>query len=246
MSQRPRVASDPALSRPIRWDVVPKPGAGARRLVVLSRVDALAFARSVAGVSPSILGALGSESHANRVVAWDPARGPILEPWRRARRRWQRDLRRLGNDARYAAVTDVRACYASISPRVMSDRLLALGATEAGAHQIGSWLHVFDDLGVDGLPVGPAASALLADAVLSAGDDAIRATGAAHVRWVDDVAIFAHDARTRATALEALRRTWAALGLELHDGKTALIDEPAGEARLGAASKSLAASSTLR
>lgn len=245
MSGRRRMTSGPALSRPIRWDVVPKPGGGARRLVVLSTVDALAFARSVAGASPVILETLGSESHANRVVGWDPVRGPILEPWGRARRRWQRDLRRLGNDARCAAVTDVRSCYASITPGVMSDRLLALGAPEASARQIGSWLEVFRDLGVDGLPVGPPASALLAEAVLSAGDDAIRATGAAHVRWVDDVAILAPDARTRAAALEALRRTWAALGLELHDGKTTLIDEPGGEA-LGAASKSLAAPSTLR
>ena len=201
-------------------------------------MDELAFARSVAGAAPAIRLALGSESHANRVVAWDPTRGPILEPWRRARRRWQREVRRLGSDARFVAVTDVRACYPSISPSVMTDRLRALGAPETCVHEIGSWLGVLRDVGVEGLPVGPVASALLADAVLSAGDDAIRATGAAHVRWVDDVAIFAPDARTRTAALEALRRVWASHGLELHDGKTVLSDEPAGEAQLGATSNS--------
>jgi hypothetical protein len=40
------------------------------------------------------------------------------------------------------------------------------------------------------------------------------------VRWVDDVAIFASDARTRTEALLALRRSWASFGLEIHDGKT--------------------------
>ena len=43
----------------------------------------------------------------------------------------------------------------------------------------------------------------------------------------DDVAIFAPDARTRKDALCALRRSWASFGLELHDGKTGLFDDPA-------------------
>ena len=98
----------------------------------------------------------------------------------------------------------------------------------------------------EGLPVGPIASAVLADAVLAAGDDAIRVTGTAHVRWVDDVAIFAPDARTRAVAFEALRRAWASLGLQLHDGKTVLLDEPGGAAHLGAMSNPTVATSALR
>jgi hypothetical protein len=136
-------------------------------------------------------------------------------------------VRRLGNGRRFVAVTDARACYASISPVVLARRLIALGASEASVDEIGSWLRAFEEVGIEGLPVGPAVSAVLADAVLSAGDDAIRGTGAAHVRWVDDVAIFAPDARTRTNALLALRRTWASFGLELHDGKTVLFDDPA-------------------
>lgn len=236
MSRR-HVATGPALSRPIRWDAVSKPSGGMRRLTVLSRADELAFWRSVAGAVPAIRRSLGSESHADRVLAWDTTRGPALEPWRRARTRWRREVRRLGLLAPYVAVTDVRACYPSILPGTMAERLRVLGAPEACVIEIGSWLRLFRDAGVDGLPVGPAASALLADAVLSAGDDAIRATGAAHVRWVDDVAIFAPDARTRAFALEAIRRIWASLGLELHDGKTVLLDHPGGNL-IGAASNS--------
>jgi Reverse transcriptase (RNA-dependent DNA polymerase) len=241
-----RGATDQELSRPIRWHEVPKPAGGVRRLVVVDRADEPAFARSVAVAAPAIRRALGSESHANRVLAWDPWSRPILEPWRRARRRWQREVRRLGRDARRVALTDVRACYASISPTTMTDRLRALGAPEACADEIGSWLRAFRDVGVDGLPAGPAASALLADAVLSAGDDAIRATGAEHVRWVDDVAIFAPDVATRAAALEALRRAWATFGLELHDEKTVLMDEPGWATHHWAVSSSPAARSTLR
>ncbi|MEO8422794.1 MAG: RNA-directed DNA polymerase [Actinomycetota bacterium] len=233
-----RRSTGPVLSGPIRWDVVPKPGGGARRLIVLSRADGSAFARSVAPAARAIGQAIGSESHANRLVAWDPTCGPVLEPWKRARRRWEREVGRLGRQGRFVALTDARACYASLSVREITDRLAALGVAEACVHQIGSWLRVFCDMGTDGLPVGPAVSAILADAVLSAGDDAIRSTGATHVRWVDDVAIFAPDARTRANALEALRVTWASFGLEIHDGKTVLLNEHVRAVRSGAASNS--------
>jgi Reverse transcriptase (RNA-dependent DNA polymerase) len=245
MSRRP-IAIGPMLSRPVRWEVVPKPGGGERCLVVTSRVDELAFSRSVGGVAPAIRRALAKESHADRVIASDPTRGPIFEPWRSARRRWRREVRRLGGDSRYVVVTDVRACYPSISPGVVTDRLRELGVPEACIHDIGSWLHVFRDAGVEGLPVGPAASALLADAVLSAGDDAIRATGVAHVRWVDDVTIFAPDARTRTAALEVLRRAWASHGLELHDDKTVFLEGSDAMAYLGTAANSPAGSSALR
>jgi hypothetical protein len=57
------------------------------------------------------------------------------------------------------------------------------------------------------------------------------------------VAIFATDARTRAAAFDALRRAWASLGLEVHDGKTLLLDTPAAGVHLKA---SPATSSALR
>ena len=224
---RPRTATGPPLRGPIRWELVPKPGGDVRRLVVPVPADQLAFARSVARAIPAIRRASDRASHANRIVAWDPARGPVMEPWTRARTRWRRDVRRLGNGCRFVAVTDARACYASISAVVLARRLIALGAPETCVDEIASWLRAFEEVGVEGLPVGPAVSAVLAEAVLSAGDDAIRGTGAAHVRWVDDVAIFAPDARTRTDALLALRRSWASFGLELHDGKTVLVDDPA-------------------
>jgi hypothetical protein len=206
-------------------------------LIVPSPADQLAFARSVARAIPAIRRASDRASHANRIVAWDPAHGPILEPWTRARTRWRRDVRHLGNGRRFVAVTDARACYASISPIALVRRLIALGTPETCVDEIASWLRAFGEVGVEGLPVGPPVSAVLADAVLSAGDDAIRGAGAAHVRWVDDVAIFAPDARTRTEALRALRRTWASFGLELHDGKTVLFDGPtAGDICAGTAS----------
>jgi len=221
-----RSTTGPPFRGPLRWELVPKPGGDVRRLVVLAPVDQLAFTRSVARAIPAIRRASDRASHANRIVAWDQADGPVMEPWTRARTRWRRDVRHLEKGRRFVAVTDVRACYASISPIVLARRLIALGTPESCVDEIASWLRAFAELGVEGLPVGPAVSAVLADAVLSAGDDAIRGAGAAHVRWVDDVAIFASDARTRTEALLALRRSWGSFGLEIHDGKTVLFDDP--------------------
>ncbi len=100
-----------------------------------------------------------------------------------------------------------------------------LGAPPARVDEIASWLRAFRDAGVEGLPAGPVGSALLADAVLAAGDDALRSAGASFVRWVDDVAIFAPDRRARASALGALREAWASFGLEMHEQKTLLLDD---------------------
>jgi hypothetical protein len=214
---------------------------------VLDPEDELSFARSVAPIAPSIRRALGGESHANRLVGWDPLRGPLLEPWRHARRRWHGDVRRLESRGHFVAVTDVRACYASITPVAIARRLLMLGAPSARIDEIASWLRAFREAGADGLPAGPAASVLLADAVLAAGDDALRSTGASFVRWVDDVAIFAPDRRARATALGALRVAWASLGLEMHERKTLLLDDPRGvTASAGTTSNVPSGTSTLR
>ena len=226
MSRRP-TPSGPALRRPIRWEMSPKPDGGTRRLARLDAADEVRFARAVARAAPFVRQVLGEGSYANRVFAWDPKGGLILEPWRPARRRWIRQASRLARDARWVAVTDVRDCYPSITAAAVAARLRALGAPAATANEIGSWLRTFAGEGVSGLPIGPLASAVLADAVLSRGDAAIRVTGVDHLRWVDDVAIFASDRRTALRSLDALRESLSVVGLELHDGKTMVFSDPA-------------------
>jgi hypothetical protein len=203
-----------------------KPDGGTRRLARLDAADEIRFARAVARAAPSVGRALDEGSHANRVLAWHPREGLILEPWLPARRRWIRQASRLARDARWVAMTDVRDCYPSITPAAVRARLQALGAPAAAADEIESWLRTFVGEGVDGLPIGPAASAVLADAVLSSGDAAIRVTGVEHLRWVDDVAIFAPDRRTGLRSLDALRESLSAAGLELHEGKTMVFSDP--------------------
>ena len=153
----------------------------------------------------------------------------------------------MGSQRHRVAVTDVRECYGSIAPWVVEQRLQAIGAPEDGIDEVRSWLRAFREAGVEGLPVGPVASAVLADAVLAAGDDALRRAGASFIRWVDDVVIFASDRRGRGAALDALREAWASLGLEMHELKTVVVDDPRHLAEsLGRVSNMRPATSTLR
>ena len=174
MSRRPK-PSGPTLRRPIRWELALKPDGGRRTLSRLDVFDDVRFARAVEPAAPFVRRALGEGSHANRVLGWDPNRGLILEPWRPARRRWIRQANRLARDARWVAITDVRECYPSMTVAAVCARLCALGVSAVTAEDVCGWLRTFADAGVDGLPIGPAPSALLADAMLSSSDEAIRA-----------------------------------------------------------------------
>ena len=69
-------------------------------------------------------------------------------------------------------VADVAACYASIEPRVLARRLRSAGAAGSAAEEIERFLHDLGERGVEGLPVGPSSSALLANLVLAAADEA--------------------------------------------------------------------------
>jgi hypothetical protein len=77
------------------------------------------------------------------------------------------------------------------------------------------------ELGVPGLPIGPRASVVLANAVLSRIDHEIAAARAFHVRWVDDLAIFAGH-RDPERLLLRVAEALDALGLSLAEEKWAI------------------------
>lgn len=113
-------------------------------------------------------------------------------------------------------MADVRDCYGSISPETIA----ALLGPEA-AHAI-AVLRRLHDRGVRGLPIGPEPSGILANAVLSEMDRAIRRTGARHLRWVDDLILWGAYADV-GRALDTLGDSVARMGLELHETKTRLL-----------------------
>jgi histidine ammonia-lyase len=76
-------------------------------------------------------------------------------------------------------------------------------------------------VGVRGLPVGPDASAVLANVVLAPVDRTLADEGIEHLRWVDDIVVTAADPRA---ALSAIRRALERIGLRLNERKTRIVD----------------------
>jgi len=208
-SDRPGVRSVP----------VPKPGGGTRWLTVLDAVDQTEYRAAVRPLAGRIERSLGPEVLAirasSRGESWTPA------PWGPARVWWRRSVRRaIGEVTRGTtfAVADVWDCYGSISPETLTE---LLGPDAADALAV---LRRFHDRGVRGLPIGPEPSAVLANAVLSRLDDAIRSSGVSHLRWVDDVVLWGPAADVRA-AMRSLSAAAAAVGLDLHRDKTRILED---------------------
>jgi hypothetical protein len=152
----------------------------ARRIVRLNAAEARAYRSVVEPLVPVIERTLGPEVLASR--AWGRGDVPTtgLEPWRPARRAWRGALRAaLEEDPGAVLVADVRRCYESIRPDALGDRLRAMGISSTWTRDV---LERLEGLEGAGLPVGPAPSAVLANAVLGALDEALREAGVPHVR----------------------------------------------------------------
>lgn len=217
MSRRsigPRSRDDPAGPR---FESVPKPGGGLRWLTRLDPAGDAEYRAAVRPLAGRIERALGPEVFAIRTRS--VADGWRLAPWAPARAGWQRTLRRIIDEAGRGtafAVADVHDCYGSISPEMIA---VLLGPE---AEQAVASLRRIHEQGVRGLPIGPEASAVLANGVLAEMDGAIRHARARHLRWVDDVFLWGTRAEVR-RALGALDDALSRTGLALHPDKTRVL-----------------------
>lgn len=202
--------------------------APSRRLVALQPAVQVRYVSLVAAVAPDVESACSGAVAANR-VAEASVRPPVLRlrPWHREHEVFRRALARLCHDARCLAVADVRACYRSISPRVVETALLDARCHPGPAAAVAAFLRRLEHhLGVRGLPVGPEPSAVLANAVLAHLDRALADAGLRHLRWVDDVVIAADAPTTAREALDLIRSSLRHVGLELNEGKTRVVTDP--------------------
>jgi hypothetical protein len=115
---------------------------------------------------------------------------------------------------------DVHRCYGSIDVAAVASRLRGLSRRDVAA--LLRLLGRFEDEGMQGLPIGPEPSAILANAVLAGVDEALRRTRVRHVRWVDDVAIAGDDAGS-ARAVDAAAEALASVGLTINERKTRIV-----------------------
>jgi len=130
-------------------------------------------------------------------------------------------------------VTDVAECSGSITPGAVGRALARVGADRETVDDIVTWLRDLASFGVDGLPIGPEPSAILANAVLGAGDRALDGTGVRWFRWVDDWVLIAEGMPAAERALDALARGLRAESLTLRDDKTARWNDARDLVRAG-------------
>jgi hypothetical protein len=212
---------------------VPVRGGGVRTLVRLGAFDARRYAAAVARVTTAIESALGPTSYADRAAV----RGTqvVFEDWRRARVRLRSavaaQLRTYPRGVVF--VGDVRACFPSITIEAVERALVRVGARPGEIEEVARVLYDLSESGISGLPVGPAPSAQLANAVLSTVDRAFRAEGIKALRWVDDVVAICADVPRAAQARSVFHRALAAEGLEANPSKTrVLVDRDQATAAL--------------
>lgn len=208
----------------IRSQVIAKPGGGTRMLTHLGERDRRLFDRAVAAIVPAVERGLANGVMANRARTSAP--GVELRPWASARRRFRREVDAAARSSRAVFVGDVVECYASIQTLAVERALADLGAEGDDVARVCDLLRSFEERGVRGLPVGPAPSAVLANAVLAPVDRALREAADGPVfRWVDDVVAFASGRRAAERIAGVFHRTLEDAGLLAHPTKCRLSPE---------------------
>jgi hypothetical protein len=210
---------------PIRPFSVPKPrGGGWRRLAILSRRDDRSWHALAGRLARLVEPRLDCRVVANRVIgasgAWR------LETVEAALRR----ARAVAPRGTTLLHTDVEEFYASITSPVLMRTLGGISASERDLRLAGTMLDGWASQGHAGLPIGPAGSAVLANAVLMSVDRAL--SSFRFVRWVDDYVIELPAEAAADRILERFDESLARLGLRRSLPKTRIVEGPGGIAWL--------------
>jgi hypothetical protein len=124
--------------------------------------------------------------------------------------------------AAVVAETDISAFYHRIAPHHVGVSLEQIGVNGKIAQAVTNILRSYSS---NGLPVGPSASALFADAILSPIDWDLKSQGFRFLRFNDDYRFFCRGEREAKNALRVLANSlWRTSGLTLHDPKTQVVN----------------------
>jgi hypothetical protein len=119
---------------------------------------------------------------------------------------------------------DIANFFSSVTPSAVEAALSDAAVEPAAAQSLVSLLRFWTAQGAPGLPVGPYASKILAEAVLSPIDASLRTSGVEFVRYVDDFRLIAPDRAAAEQHLQVLNDVLAENGLGLNSEKTEFVE----------------------
>lgn len=208
---------------PIEVELRPRSDGRARRMARLSDRDARAWHDLAGRLVGLIEGRLGPNVVANRIRT-DGSRWGVDGLGASLRRLRARvgSLTRSDSGAEVLLTTDVEEFFPSVMPDALGRALPSVGVHRRDAAAAAAMLEGWASLGYPGLPIGPPASAVLANLVLCSVDAAV---GAPFVRWVDDYLVAATTERRAAEVLERMDHALARLGLTRSARKTVVGED---------------------
>jgi hypothetical protein len=196
-------------------------------MALLTERDSRAWQALAAAISNRVEPRLAPGVLANRSLLESSERRYFASQLRNARRAAATLARESGAVVR----TDVRAFYPSVTPSVAFRALVALNVEAPVASRAAEMLEGWGSEGYAGLPIGPPASAILANAVLAPVDTRLRELS--FLRWVDDYVIGLTRAASVPEVLDRLDSALDCVGLKRSAPKTSLLEGPGSFSWLG-------------
>jgi len=134
---------------------------------------------------------------------------------------WAREASARLSSAEAVLATDVRDFFPSVTSAGLHRGLAAAGVDPADARAAAVMLEGWENRGHRGLPIGPAASATLANALLAPVDAAVG--GRRFLRWVDDYLVGVRDEADASRITDRIDEALAELGLARSEPKTRFL-----------------------
>lgn len=208
--------------RPFKRYFVPKYGGGFRIAHRLDPIDVILYSAAAyemrEKVEPPGEPAERSVASSYRIDATDDGR---LYAEHSGWTDYVRRSRELAHRYDFVLETDIAEFYGRISHDGLAQALRESRIPEARIESLQRFLGCFEAGQREGIPVGPAASHLLAEACLRRVDRMLLAKGCEFARYVDDFRVFSNDRRTAVSACYGLAEYLdASYGLAVQNSKT--------------------------
>ncbi|MDE0189747.1 MAG: reverse transcriptase domain-containing protein [Gammaproteobacteria bacterium] len=210
------------IPRPLQRYLVPKPMGGFRVAHRLDPIDAILYSAAAYEISSTIessrVGVGRRVACSYRVVATDD--GHLFARDSGWNDYWERSVD-LAKRHAFALETDIADFYGSVSHEGLGHALCEAGVPERRVASLRRFLGAESLGAAEGLPVGPTASHLLAEACLTRVDRMLLEKGYAFSRYVDDYRVSVDDRGAAVSAELALTEYLRqAYGLAIRDSKT--------------------------